>query len=192
MKAIEIEDFVNLLLVTLANKKSRIDLNDINKRIAALPSNYKQIIENILCADNRWKEIFSDLIDINEYFEDHFAWESKLAKTLKDTLIEMNKSVEYEFESDSLLIAFTKEEIDEVMSRYPDEELTKCMARFVTLLTNYIYTRSFQEYHYDYSAKAVKKMHDLWEEKINDGLVIKELDRDKTKLKLPFVKIGRK
>ena len=192
MIPIEIEDFVNLLLVMLANKKSRTDLNDKNKRIVKLPANYKQIIENILCADNNWKDIFSDLINIDEYFDDHFAWEIKLTKTLKETLIKMNKSIEYEFESDSLLITFTTEEIKEIMSRYSDEELTKPMARFVTLLTDYIYTREFQERHYDYYASSVKKMHNLWEEKINDDLVISELNRDKTKLKSSFVKMNRK
>lgn len=72
-KPLPIEEFVMVLLATLANESKMIDLDNRDKKIVSLPSNYKQIIENILCAENKWKEIFSILIDIEDYFDDHFC-----------------------------------------------------------------------------------------------------------------------
>ena len=160
-KVITIEDFVYLLLATLANKSKIIDLSDRSKKIVSIPSNYKQIIENILCAENRWNEMFSRLIDVEKYFDDHFDWERELAITLRIVLETMNKNIEYDFERDLLLINFTQEEIEKIMNRYEDEDLKNTMDHFSNLLTDYIYTREFQEEHYDYSACSVRKMHDL-------------------------------
>lgn len=179
-ETLKIEDFVYLLSGTLGNNSKIIDLTNSNSRIVSLPSNYKQIIQNILCAENRWKEMFSCLIDIEEYFDNHFAWETELAKTLKKALIEMNKEVVYDFERDSLIITFTKEEVEEILNRY-DEEIINSMDHFTNLLTGYIYTREFQEEHYDYYAKSVKKMHELYESEINEDQVIKEINKPKTK-----------
>ena len=178
---IKIKDFVYLLLGTLGTKPQIIDLNDKNKIIVSLPSNYKQRIQNILCAENRWKEMFSSLIDIEEYFDDHFVWETKLANTLKNILEEKKKEITYDFERDSLIITFTKQEVKDIINRYKSEELKNTMDHFTNLLTDYIYSREFQEHHYDYYAISVKRMHDLYESEINEDPVIKEINRPKTK-----------
>ena len=180
-ETIKIEDFVYLLLATLGTKPQIIDLNDRNKEIVSIPSNYKQRIQNILCAENRWKEMFSCLINIEEYFDNHFAWENELARTLKIILQVMHKEVVYDFERDLLLITFTEEEIATIMNRYDDEEIKNSMDHFTNLLTDYIYSTEFQEHHYDYYAHSVKKMHDLYESEINEDPVVKEINNPKTK-----------
>lgn len=107
-KILNINDFVYLLLATLAQEPRIIDLKDKSKKIISLPIQYKQIIENILCADNGWKEEFSILIDTEEYFENHFIWEQKLALALKQALINLNKTFEYDFEYDRLNLFYSR------------------------------------------------------------------------------------
>ena len=158
---LNIKEFVYLLLATLAQDSKIIDLNDKNIKTISLPIQYKQIIQNILCADNGWKEEFSILIDIEEYFENHFVWEQKLALTLKKVLVDLNKTFEYDFEYDRLLIKFTCDEIDSILMQYNDDELKSVMEHFVNLLTDYIFTREFQEEHHDYYAYTVDKMHEM-------------------------------
>lgn len=168
-KTLVIEDFVTLLLATLASNPKIIDLKDKDKRIVLLPSDYKQRIENILCAENRWKEMFSILIDTEEYFYNHFAWESELALAFGKVLKELKKEIKYDFLRDSLLISFNQDEIDILMEKYQDEHLKNTMDHFVCLLTNYIYTREYQEHIHDYSALAVQKMRKLNVEEFKDG-----------------------
>ena len=191
-KPIKIEDFVYLLLGTLGTKPTIIDLNNRDKIIVSIPSNYKQIIQNILCAENRWKEMFSCLIDVEEYFDNHFAWENLLAQTLKKVLKDMNKNVLYDFERDSLIINFTKEEVSDILNRYKSDELKNTVDHFTNLLTDYIYTREYQEEHHDYYAKSVKKMHDLSGTKINGDEVIAETNKPKTKTIGVFLKNRKK
>lgn len=161
IKALNLNDFTYLMLATLAQESKIIDLRDKTKKTISLPIHYKQIIENILCADNGWKEEFSILIDTQEYFDDHFDWERRLSSTIRQILIDLNKSFEYDIIYDRLLITFTQDEVDTIMLRYPDEELKNIMNHFTNLLVAYIYTREFQEEFYDYSAVSVKKMHDM-------------------------------
>lgn len=160
-KVLTIDEFAQLLLVTLASNPIVMDIKDKNKKIVSLPIQYKQIIENILCAENGWRERFSVLIDIEEYFENHFVWERKLALSIKQFLSYLNKPFEYDFENDRLLINFTQNEIEEIMLKYPDEELRNIMYHFANLLINYIYTRDYQEKFHDYYASSVKKMYEM-------------------------------
>lgn len=153
---IKLTDFVSLLFATLAcNSK----IKDKNNKIVFLPANYKQIIENILCADNGWRDEFSCLIDMDDYFEDHFDWEFRLSLVIKNMLFEMNKSFDYNFECDLLLFSFSKEEIEKIMNSFQNDKLKNIMNHFANLLVDYIYTREYQKKFYDYSAVAVKKMH---------------------------------
>jgi hypothetical protein len=170
-KVLDINEFVHLLLATIAQNSRKIMLKDKKRKIASLPFQYKQIIQNILCADNDWREKFSILIDTEEYFENHFAWEQKLALTLKQALIDLNKTFEYDFEYDKLLISFTQEEINMILSQYPNEELKNIMDHFANLLVDYIYTREFQEEHYDYYASTVSKMHNMSNLQINEDML---------------------
>lgn len=179
-KSLPIEEFVTLLLATLANESKMIDLDNRDKKIVSLPSNYKQIIENILCAENGWKEEFSILIDTEQYFDDHFGWEMELALTFENVLKELNKDAHYDFLMDRLLISFNQSEIDMIIDRYQDEFLKNTIDHFASLLTSYIYTRDFQEKFSDYSALAVQKMKKLNEEKIIDDYFL----NNKKKLRL--------
>ena len=160
---LEIEKFAKLFLGILA-KNSKNKNN--NCKTIELPNNYKQNIENILCANNGWCNKFSQLINIEEYFEDHFFWELKLSICIKKILEDFNKEIKYNLEYDFLEISFSLEEI-EMLLKDQDEELINLMIHFTDLLTDLIYTRIFQEEFYDYSANAVKKMHELYKEEIN-------------------------
>lgn len=175
-KTLSINEFVYLLLATLAQNTRVLDFKYKNQKTIALPVQYKQIIENILCADNGWKKEFSILIDIEEYFKDHFIWEQKLALALKQALINLNKTFEYDFKYDNLLIVFTQEEINMILSQYQDEELKNTMDHFTNLLVDYIYTREFQEKYYDYYADTVSKMHN------------QNVEKSKKRLKSFFIK----
>lgn len=186
-KVLDIKDFVYLLLATLAKNTKIIDSRDKNKKIISLPIQYKQIIENILCADNCWNEKFSILIDIEEYFRDHFVWEIKLAAALKEALIGLDKTFEYGFEVDQLFICFTQDEINTILSRYQDEELKKVMNHFANLLVDFIYTREYQETYHDYYASAVRKMHNIKVSQLNNA-VNDTGKKNKTRVKSLFKK----
>lgn len=187
-KTLDINDFVYLMLASLAQNPRIIDISDRSKKIVSLPIQYKQIIQNILCADNRWKEDFAILIDTKEYFDNHFAWERKLALALKQALINLNKTFEYDFERDKLLINFTQEEIDAILSQYPDEEIKNRMDQLAYLLVDYIYTREFQENHYDYYASSVRKMQNIIEAQISSESLNKNIEKSKTRVKSLFIK----
>ena len=188
-QTLSLKDFLYLLLATLAINSQRYNLKDRNNKIIALPVNYKQIIQNILCANNGWKDKFSILINIEEYFDDHFAWERELAKNLKNILKELNKSFEYDFEYDEILITFTEEEINMILKNYQNEKLKDTMSHFVNLLTDYIYTRDFQEKFHDYSANAVKKMNEIRNKEIYEGFL---MDRPSVNLKRTLNIFNRK
>ena len=162
METLEINDFTTLLLGTLAQESLIFDLNNPNQKIAFLPFSYKQIIENILCAENGWKEEFSSLIDIEEYFDDHFAWEHKLTYEIQEVLNTLNKKLEIDLKYDRLLITFTQEELNLILAKYPKVIKNK-MNHFANLLTGYIYTREYQEKFNDFYATSVAKMHDRYE-----------------------------
>lgn len=166
INVIKLTDFVYLLFATLADNSK---INDKNNKIVCLPVNYKQIIENILCVDNGWKDEFSCLIDVDDYFADHFDWELRLSLAIKNMLFEMNKWVDYNFECDLLLFSFAREEIDKIMNGFENSKLKTIMNHFANLLVDYIYTREYQEKFYDYSAVAVKKMH-----YINENMILGE------------------
>ena len=105
--------------------------------------------------------MFSNLIDIDTYFDDHFEWELIFSKTLIEVLNSLNKQAEYDIINDRILIPFKQEEIDLIMNKYQDAELKNQMVRFTSLLTDYIYTREFQEEFYDYSASTIKRVKEL-------------------------------
>lgn len=166
-KVLNLKDFVYLLFGTLATNSRLTDLEDRSKKIMFLPAQYKQIIANILCAENGWKERFSSLIDIEEYFDNHFVWEINLSYVIKEVLMELKKTFEYDLVFDRLLLSFTYEEINAIMSRYADDEIKNRMDHFSNLLVDYIYTREFQENFHDYYASTVKKFQNKREQDVN-------------------------
>ena len=170
-KAMELKDFVYLMLASLSENRQIYSLENQEHIMISFPIEYKQIIEEILCENNGWKERFSVLINMDEYFDDHFVWEQKLGITLKEVLAELGKRIEYDFEFDRFIIIFNQEEIEEIKSRYPTE-LREVMSHFTGLLTDLIYTRKFKEHFYDVHSyvNAIEKMHDIYEEQITEGL----------------------
>lgn len=178
-----LNDFVLLMFTMLAKNTNLNNIDNTNKKIVFLPFNYKQIIENILCADIGWREKFSILIDVNEYFDDHFYWEMLLGDTIENVLKDFNKNIKYNFVMDRFEIMFEIHEIDGIINKYKDENLINTMKHFTGLLTDYIYTREFQENFCDYSARAVAKMKKLNEEKYANEDAIK-FSKKKRKLSL--------
>lgn len=156
-KALSLRDFTILLLTEMAKQSNRIDKDN---RIAMLPVDYKMRIENILCAENGWKDKFSVLIDIDTYFDNHFSWENQLAVQINQLLQQTGKSFEYDFVNDTINICFTQKEIDLILSYYNDD-IKSVMKHFAGLITSYIYTREYQEQFNDYSARSVKYMKKL-------------------------------
>ena len=144
-KVLSLKEFAILLIVTLADNSKAIDFINRDNKIATIPVDYKQRIENIMCAGNGWRDRFSVLIDIGEYFEDHFAWEEELALQIKNALQQMNKNFEYDFVGDSINISFSQREIDLILSNYKDENIRNIMNHFAALLSDSIYSRIFQE-----------------------------------------------
>lgn len=171
-KTLELKDFVYLMLACLSKERQIYSLVNKEKIIISIPINYKQVIEEILCENNGWKDKFSTLINVEEYFSDHFVWEQKLGLKLKEVLDELGKTIEYNFEFDYFIIYFTKEEIDKIFAKYPNENLVNNMRHFVGLLVDYSFTRQHAE---EFNCtepyvNAVKKMHGIYETKITNGL----------------------
>ena len=158
---LSLNDFTILMIATLADNSKFIDFANRDKRIAVIPVDYKQRIENILCAENGWKEEFSILINIDEYFEDHFAWEQQLATQIKAIIERLGKNFEYDFLGDSINISFIQKEIDFILSNYKDENMKNIMNHFTSLLSDFIYSRTFQEEFHDYSSRSVQHMKKL-------------------------------
>ena len=158
--ALSIRDFARLLLIICAKKTSKIDLSRPQVRTAYIPFNYRQRIENILCANNGWEKEFAILIDVDYYLEDHFWWEENLAEEILGVAEEYQKEISYDLVSELLSIDFFAFEI-KMTERYYNENVVKTMERFVNLLLDAIYSRRFQEEFIDYSARTVRRMHDM-------------------------------
>lgn len=157
-KTLTLNDFTILMIATLADNSKIIDLVDQDKKIAVIPVDYKQRIQNIMCAENGWKEEFSTLINVNDYFEDHFAWELKLSMQIKEVIEQLGKNFQYDFLRDCINISFTQNEIDYLLSNYENDNLKNTMVHFTSLLIDYIYSREFQERFSDYSSRSVQFM----------------------------------
>ena len=168
----KLKDFTYLMLACLANNSVYMHAKNGNNLTAYLPITYKQIIEEILCSENGWKEAFSVLINIEEYFKNHFIWEQELSCTLNEVLNELGKTIEYHHYSDSLIIHFTKEEVEEILNRYTKENLQLIMTHFTNLLTDYIFTREYVE-HFNCTrsyVNAVEKMHEIYKKQLEEDL----------------------
>lgn len=163
-KVLTKKQFICLLLAKLAEKTPIIQAKPKNKDIlvCCLPARYKQNIQNIMCEQNGWTEKFSNLIDVEEYFENHFVWETKISNTLEDVLQELNKSYKYNFYYDRIEITFTQEEVDAIYKKFT-KPVIENMDHFANLVGDYTYTREFQENFRFQDDRSVKFMHDLSE-----------------------------
>ena len=166
-KCLSLYDFVTLMLIHLAKKSQIIDIRYPHLKYACFPFAYKEIIQNILCAENRWKEMFSTLINVNEYFDDHFGWEIEMSNALDKVIKNMGKTVTVDFVRDKFIITFTNDEITNLIKQYPNEEINNSVDHFTNLLNDYIYTRYFKEELDNYSSISVEKMRVLRDKKIS-------------------------
>lgn len=168
-KPLSLQKFSLLLLATLANNSKMICLKnkDKNKRTACLPASYKQNIQNILCEQNGSVLKYSCLIDTEEYFTDHFIWEWEFSRALKKIVNDLNKNIEYDFTTDSLLISFTQEEVDIILDSFKNKQVKDKMIDFTELLCNYIYTREYKEKYNNIDEISYKHMREL--EKIRNA-----------------------
>lgn len=162
-RPLSLEKFSLLLLATLA-KNSKIEYlksKDKNKKVACLPASFKQNIENILCEGEGWQEKFSCLIDIEEYFDNHFTWEWRLSLALIKTLDKLNKKAVYNYITDNLQITFTQEEVDLILSGFKNKKVKDNMEHFANLLGDYMYTREYKEKYYNKDEKTIQYMREL-------------------------------
>ena len=158
--ALSMHDFAILLLSKLAENSLAVNLYYPKQKYAILPFNYRERIENILCADNGWKEEFSSLIDVADYFDDHFWWEERLAHELQNAVQELKKNMTFDIVHEEMSVIFYPNEIQKIFQKY-DKDAVKKMGHFVNLLLDSIYTRKYREQFFDYSARSVSKMRTL-------------------------------
>jgi hypothetical protein len=123
---------------------------------------------NILCQQNGWKEKFSGIIDVDEYFDDHFAWEDKLQTALVKALKNLGKKFSIRFGAEYFIVTFTPKEIEEIYRGFNQETLSN-MRHFTNLVDDATYGRRHREEINDYTARSVAYMHKLYEDKINAG-----------------------
>lgn len=135
-REVSMELFVEALWVLLARESQTIDFNRPNIKIAALPTNYKEIIETILKSYNNWPIEFSKLIDINLYFERQSEWEEEFSNALEKFVVSSNKKLKYDFQFDYIELEFTEEEIEQKLSMY-DAEFLSTMNHFVNIIKSY-------------------------------------------------------
>lgn len=62
-KAMELKDFVYLMLASLSENRQIYSLENQEHIMISFPIEYKQIIEEILCENNGWRKILC----INQY-----------------------------------------------------------------------------------------------------------------------------
>ncbi len=106
------------------------------------------------------------MIDIDEYFDDHFWWEEKLAQEILNVVSELGKEIDFDIISEYMSISLNPDEIKYIFKQY-DKDITKIMEHFVDIMTAGLYSRRHKEKFVDYSARSVAKMHELYEKRIH-------------------------
>ncbi len=129
---VDMKHFVLLLLAGLACK-SPYEFS--TKTIAVLPANYKEIIQTIMYGENGLGIRFSQLIDIDAYYEHQLAWEKKLGNMIQQVVADLGKTFGYNFENDSIEIPFTSEEIVSIKRQYDINALNN-MELFTSYFTD--------------------------------------------------------
>lgn len=179
-KVLTLKQFACLLLAKLAEKTPLLQLNPKNQDVlvCCLPARYRQNIQNIMCEQNGWAEEFSNIIDVEKYFENHFLWEYELSKTIEEVLNDLKKSYKYNFYHDRLEIMFTKEEVDTILKNFT-KPVKENMDHFANLVGDRIYTREFQESFHDHDSRSVKFMHELSEKKYRERSAFEDFINEK-------------
>ncbi len=163
--ALSINAFTKLMLAQLAKNPKRLSGKKSKRYVANIPFNYRERIENILCADNGWKEKFSVLIDIDDYFDDHFWWEEKLSQEIMNVVSELGKKINFDIISEYMSVSLNSDEIEYILKQY-DKDITKIAEHFFAIMIDVHYSRRHKEEFVDYSARSVAKMHEIYEKKL--------------------------
>ena len=168
-KVLTLKQFAYLFLATMADQSKIIQLDPKKKDIleCVLPVTYKQNIQNIMCEQNGWAEKFSTLIDVEEYFDNHFIWEDMLSFQIEDALKTLGKDYVYDFSSDTIRIEFSKGEVEVLLKKFP-KAARENMDHFARLVGDFIYTRQYAEQYHDNNARSTKYMHELSEKKYRE------------------------
>ena len=162
--ALLLHDFAKLMLARLAKETRVINFYHPEEKVASIPFDYRERIQNILCEDNGWEEEFAVLIKISEYFDDHFYWEQRLAEEILAVTQELNKKLEFDIVREYMTITFHSNEIQEITEDF-DESIVNTMDHFVSLIISGLYSRRHREQIFDHTARSVAKMHERWENK---------------------------
>jgi hypothetical protein len=112
---IDMKDFAKYLLLELANHSMVVNYDNPSIKTCSLPVNYKQIIKEIMYKDNGWGLAFSQLIDINEYYENELSWEEKFSNNLSLIIKESHKPAFYNWNYDTLEFKFEQGEINSAL-----------------------------------------------------------------------------
>ena len=155
------------LMASIAEESPIIYYKQPDRKACVLPASFKQNIQNIMCADNGWLEEFSELINVEDYLDDHFGWELEFATTLEKTIEELGKTFKYDLKRDSITIEFTAKEVEEILSKFPNKT-RNVLNHFSRLVRDRIYTREYLERFHDYSALSVQRMKTWNEAKLRD------------------------
>ena len=131
--AISIHDFAKLLLAKLAENTLVINFYDLSEKHACISFNYLERIESILRTNNGWREEFSVLIDIQDYFEDRLDWEERLARELLLVTEELGKKMTFDFVHGHFSVIFKEDEIGQIYHGY-DSQLVEVMSHFANLM----------------------------------------------------------
>ncbi|MBE6146967.1 MAG: hypothetical protein E7168_01385 [Firmicutes bacterium] len=140
---INLKNFVELFFATLADNDSVVYYYKTNKKIACLPADFKKSIETIMYSEDNSGIYFSNLINSSKYYNNQYDWEQTFSKAIAKYIKDKNKTVEYDFSSDSILIPFTEEEISNIRSLY-DEDFLEIVDQFVHLVKSFSKNRSHE------------------------------------------------
>lgn len=149
-QVLPIKDFARLLLATMAVQTPIIQLNPTKKDVlvCSLPANYKQNIEDVLCDVTDYAKKFSNLIDVEEYFTDHFRWESKLTQNIKEVLKDQQKPYSYDLTTDTIRVEYNQKEAEAIINAYP-KTITHNMETLARHICDRRHTREYIENNFD-------------------------------------------
>lgn len=180
-KVLSLKQFTYLFLATMAEQSKIIQLNPNKKDIleCCIPATYKQNIQNIMCEPNGWAEKFSTLIDVEQYFDNHFTWEDLFSLQIEEALETLGKDYVYDFSTDTIRIEFTKGEVECLLKKF-SKPAKENMDHFARLVGDFIYTRQYREQFHDLDAKSVQFMHNLSEKRYRQPKEFEEFVQEKT------------
>lgn len=167
------DTFVKILLAEIAGGDFvKINLRHPEEKYAMLPLEWRDIIMAILCANNGWREEFSQFIDMRSYFEDHVTWEMGFAQSLLNVADKLGKKWQNVcVQNQYFELVFTQAEVAKIRSSY-SEETERPIRHFANLLCDHMYSRDNRENRVDYIARAYAKMHALNERKLYNKKVV--------------------